>query len=104
MIDCLAKNMEATQCVKEISDKKIMDMEGRIAKCETTLGGIMETSENIVKASADTISTMISKLEKAHIDKVFVDVDKEMVVGANDLGRPEKCTRACLKKKSIDLP
>lgn len=43
MTDCLAKKMEATQHVKEIFDKKIVDMEAKIGKYDTTLRGIIET-------------------------------------------------------------
>lgn len=104
MTDCMAINMETTQKVKEIYDKKIVDVEAMIAKCKATLWGIMESSHNIVKVSTETMSTMVSKLEKYHMERTMVDVDKEVVVGTEESGPPGKCTHSSLKKIVTKVP
>lgn len=104
MTDCIAKNMEATQKVKEICDKKFVDVEARISKCEATLQGIMESSHNIVKASTETMSTMVRKLEKSHMERTVVDVDRDVAAGAEESGPLGKHTRTSLKKRFTEVP
>lgn len=57
----------------KVVDARLNDLEKRDLSHENTLNKIGEQSQKIVKASADSFSVMISKLEQIHQEKNTID-------------------------------